>query len=46
MPLPRLFVAVMIVLNVCAALAYFSQKEWKQGGFWLCCAAANYCITF
>ena len=43
--MPRLFVSVIIMAELGAALSYALQRQWKLAGMWLCYALANVSVT-
>ncbi|NMA65330.1 MAG: hypothetical protein GX957_03700 [Clostridiaceae bacterium] len=42
----KIFPLILILINVCAALMCFKQKDFKKGIYWLMAAGLNVCVTF
>lgn len=42
----RLFPTVLMFLNLCAAMVYFDQGDWKKGLYWLSAAVITYTVTY
>jgi hypothetical protein len=45
-PPSRVFPAIMLVLNVCAAGGYALGGDWRQCIYWLAAATCLVCITY
>lgn len=41
-----IFPALLILLDVGAALVYFVSKDYKKAVYWLAAAVLNICVTF
>jgi len=46
MKLEKLFPAIMIALQLLAALAYIPSGNWRQVFYWLAAAVLTFCVTF
>lgn len=42
---PKIFPAVMILLDVAAALVYFAAGDPKRGVYWIAAAVLTTCVT-
>jgi hypothetical protein len=45
-PPSRVFPAIMLMLNVCAAGGYALGGDWRQCIYWLAAATCLVCITY
>jgi hypothetical protein len=43
---PKIFPAILIALNICAAVVYFSNGDIKRGVYWVAAATLTYCVSF
>jgi len=46
MRLEKLFPTMLIVLDVCAALAYLPSGDWRRVVYWLAAAVLTTCVTY
>lgn len=46
MKLEKLFPTLLIVLDICAALAYMPAGDWRRIVYWLAAAVLTACVTF
>lgn len=42
----KLFPTILIVLDVCAALAYVPVGDWRRVIYWLAAAVLTTCVTY
>lgn len=42
----KLFPTLLIVLSVCAAVAYASAGDWRRVAYWLAAAVLTAAVTF
>lgn len=42
----KLFPTLLIVLDVCAALAYLPGGDWRKVVYWLAAAILTTCVTY
>lgn len=41
-----IFPIILIILDLCAAIAYAIHTEWKMSIYWIAAAVLNACVTF
>lgn len=41
-----IFPITLIVLDLCAAITYAFNTEWKMSIYWIAAAVLNVCVTF
>lgn len=41
-----IFPIILIIIDVCAAVMYFVNKEYKMCIYWIAAAVLNCCVTF
>ncbi|KKN32074.1 hypothetical protein LCGC14_0817650 [marine sediment metagenome] len=46
MKLERIFPAVLIALDICAAIMYVPGKDWRKVVYWLAAATLTYVVTW
>lgn len=46
MRLEKLFPTLLIVLDICAALAYVPAGDWRRVVYWLAAAILTTCVTY
>jgi hypothetical protein len=46
MRLEKLFPTLLIVLDICAALAYVPSGDWRRVVYWLAAAILTTCVTY
>lgn len=46
MRLEKIFPTLLIVLDVCAALAYLPSGDWRRVVYWLAAAILTTCVTY
>jgi hypothetical protein len=42
----KLFPTLLIVLDVCAAMAYLPSGDWRKVLYWLAAAVLTTCVTY
>lgn len=42
----KLFPTLLIVLDVCAAMAYLPGGDWRRVLYWLAAAVLTMCVTY
>lgn len=42
----QVFPTILIVLDVCAALAYVPVCDWRKSVYWLAAAVLTYVVTY
>jgi len=42
----RIFPTILIVLDVCAALAHVPTGDWRRVVYWLAAAVLTSCVTY
>lgn len=42
----KVFPTIMIVLQLCASLPYFSQGDWRMGCYWLFASGLTTVVTW
>lgn len=42
---PRLFPAILIVLDLGAAVVYGFHLDWRRATYWLAAAVLTFCVT-
>lgn len=42
----KFFPTLLIILDVCAALAYIPSMDWRKIVYWLAAAALTYVVTW
>ena len=42
----KLFPTLLIILDICAAIAYIPTGDWRRVVYWLAAATLTYCVTF
>ena len=42
----KLFPTLLIVLDICAALAYVPTGEWCKVIYWIAAATLTFCVTY
>jgi len=42
----KLFPTLLIILDICAALAYVSTDDWRRVVYWLAAATLTFCVTY
>ena len=42
----KLFPALLIILDICAAIAYVPGGDWRRVIYWLAAAVLTACVTF
>jgi hypothetical protein len=42
----KIFPTILIVLDVCAALAYVPAGDWRKIGYWISAAAITFFVTY
>lgn len=42
----KLFPTLLIVLDICAALAYVPSGDWRKVIYWLAAAILTTCVTY
>lgn len=43
---PRLFPTILIVLDICAALSYLPDRNWRKVLYWFAAAVLSYVVTW
>ena len=43
---PKLCPAVMIIIDIAAAISYIAAKDWRHIVYWVAAAALNFVVTF
>ena len=46
MPTEKIFPTCLIVLDVCAAIAYIPKHDWRHVVYWLAAATLTTCVTW
>ena len=46
MRLEKLFPTLLIILDICAALAYVPTGDWRRVIYWLAAAVLTTCVTY
>lgn len=41
----KLFPTLLIILDVCAAIAYIPHEDWRKVVYWLAAAILTACVT-
>jgi len=42
----KVFPTILIILNVCAALAYIPAMDWRKVVYWIAAAVLTYVVTY
>ena len=42
----HIFPLILILLDICAAMAYVPQKDWRMVVYWFAAAVLNAAVTF
>lgn len=43
---PKIFPAVMILIDIAAAISYIPARDWRHIVYWTAAAALNFVVTF
>jgi hypothetical protein len=41
-----IFPTIIIALNVCAALFYLPDEDWRRVAYWIAAAVLNFSVTY
>ena len=42
----KLFPTLLIVLDICAAIAYIPTGDWRRVVYWFAAAVLTFCVTY
>lgn len=42
----KLFPTLLIILDICAAMAYVPSNDWRRVIYWLAAAVLTTCVTY
>ena len=42
----KFFPAILIILDICAAIVYATRGDWRKIVYWIAAAALTYVVTF
>ena len=41
----KIFPYILIVIDICAAIVYYSQGDWRRGTYWIAACVLTGCVT-
>ena len=43
---PKIFPTILMILDICAALIWFANNDWRKGIYWIAAAILTCSITY